>query len=94
VIAHEIHNDIKPRAPPSSPTHSAFANKQDKMLKKLAIKGSSSEEEEGDAAKSSSSDEKEEMDPKLLMQAKIMNKSLKINMMGYMVFLKDGHHHG
>jgi hypothetical protein len=28
------------------------------------------------------------------MQAKIMNKSLKINMMGYMVFLKDGHHHG
>jgi hypothetical protein len=34
------------------------------------------------------------MDPKLLKQAKIMNRSLKkINMMGYMVFLKDGHHH-
>jgi hypothetical protein len=34
------------------------------------------------------------MDPKLLKQAKILNKSLmKINMMGYMVFLKDGPHH-
>ena len=34
------------------------------------------------------------MHPKLLKQAKIVNKSLKkINMMGYMVFLKDGPHH-
>ena len=34
------------------------------------------------------------MHPKLLKQAMIMNKSLKkINMMGYMVFLKDGAHH-
>ena len=34
------------------------------------------------------------MHPKLLKQAKIMNKSLKkINMMGYMVFLKDGPNH-
>jgi hypothetical protein len=34
------------------------------------------------------------MDPKLLKQVKIMNKSLnKINMVGYMDFLKDGHHH-
>jgi hypothetical protein len=60
----------------------------------LDIKGSSSKEEEEDAATSSSSDEKEEMDRKLLKQAKILNKSLKkINMMGYMVFLKDGPHH-
>jgi hypothetical protein len=57
----------------------------------MVIQESSSEEEEEDAAKSSSSDEKEEMDPNLLNQAKILNKSLKkINMMGYMVFLKDG----
>ena len=34
------------------------------------------------------------MSPKLLEQAKIMSKCLKnINMMGYMVFLKDGPHH-
>jgi len=34
------------------------------------------------------------MHPKFLKQAKIMNKCLKnINMMGYMVFLKDGPHH-
>ena len=34
------------------------------------------------------------MHPKLLKQAKIMNKSLKkINIMGYMVFLKDGPNH-
>jgi hypothetical protein len=60
----------------------------------MVIQESSSEEEEEDAAKSSSSDEKEEMDPKLLKQVKILNKSLKkINMMGYMVFLKDGPHH-
>jgi hypothetical protein len=60
----------------------------------LDIKGSSSKEEEEDAATSSSSDEKEEMNPNLLKQTKILNKSLKkINMMGYMVFLKDGHHH-
>ncbi|RLN12513.1 hypothetical protein C2845_PM09G01270 [Panicum miliaceum] len=64
------------------------------MLKKLSIKGSSSEEEEEEASTSSSNDEKEEMNPKLLKQAKITNKSLKkINMMGYMVFLKDGPHH-
>jgi hypothetical protein len=94
VIAHELRNGIKPREPPSSLTHSALATKQAKMLKKMMIQESSSDEEEEDAAKSSSSDEKEEMDPKLFKQAKIMNKSLKkINMMGYMVFLKHGHHH-
>jgi hypothetical protein len=27
VIAHELHNGIKPREPPSSPTHSALARK-------------------------------------------------------------------
>jgi hypothetical protein len=64
------------------------------MLKKMVTQKSSSKEEEKDAAKSSSSDEKEEMDPKLLKQTKILNKSLKkINMMGYMVFLKDRPHH-
>jgi hypothetical protein len=94
MIAHKLRNGIKPREPPSSPTHSALASKQAKMLKKMVIQESSSDEEEEDATKSSSSDEKEEMDPKLLKQVKIMNKSLKkINMMGYMVFLKDGHHH-
>jgi hypothetical protein len=94
VIAHELRNGIKPREPPSSPTHSALASKKAKMLKKMVIQESSSEGEEEDAAKSSSSDEKEEMDRKLLKQAKILNKSLKkINMMGYMVFLKDGPHH-
>ena len=34
VTAHELRNDIKPRAPPSSPTYSALANKQVRMLKK------------------------------------------------------------
>ena len=38
VIAHELRNDIKPRAPLSSPTHSALACKQVKKLKKMAIK--------------------------------------------------------
>ena len=34
------------------------------------------------------------MSPKLYKQVKILNKSLKkINLMGYMVFLKDGPHH-
>ncbi|PVH31899.1 hypothetical protein PAHAL_9G255500 [Panicum hallii] len=94
VIAHEHRNGIKPREPSSSPTHSALASKKAKMLKKMVIQENSSEEEEEDAAKSSSSHEKEEMDPKLLKQAKIFNKSLKkINMMRYMVFLKDGPHH-
>jgi hypothetical protein len=55
VIAHELRNGIKPREPSSSPTHSALARKQAKMLKKM-IQESSSEEEEEDAAKSSSSD--------------------------------------
>ena len=54
VIAHEILNDIKARAPPSSPTHSALTSKQERLLKKMAIKGSSSEEEESQC---SSSDE-------------------------------------
>ena len=58
VIAHELRHDIKPRAPFSSPTHSALACKQVKKLKKMAIKGSSSEEEEEEACPSSSSDEK------------------------------------
>jgi hypothetical protein len=94
LIAHELRNDIMLRAPPSSPTHSALASKQAKMLKKMTIKGSSSEEEEGDARQCSSSDGKEEMSPMLLKQAKIMNKCLKkINMMGCKVFLKDGPHH-
>ena len=63
VIAHELHHDNKPRAPPYSPTYSAFACKQVKKLKKMAIKGSSSEEEEEEACRSSSNDEKEPMDP-------------------------------
>ena len=41
VIAHELRNDIKTKAPSSSPTHSALACKQLKKLKKMAIKGSS-----------------------------------------------------
>ena len=46
VTAHELPNDIKPRAPPSSLTHSALTSKQEMLLKKMAIKRSSSEEEE------------------------------------------------
>src|SRR6185436_4009440 len=57
VIAHELRHDIKPRAPPSSSTHSALACKQVKKLKKMAIKGSSSEEKEEEACQSSSNDE-------------------------------------
>ena len=49
VIAHELRHDIKPRAPPSSPTHSVLACKQVKKLKKIAIKCSSSEEKEEEA---------------------------------------------
>jgi len=40
VIAHELRNDIKPKAP-SSPTHNALACKQVKKLKKMTIKCSS-----------------------------------------------------
>ena len=83
VIAPELRNYIKPRAPPSSPTHSALTSKQARLLKKMAIKGSSSEEEESQC---STSNEDEVMSPKLYKQVKIMNKSLKkINFMGYMV---------
>ena len=57
VTAHELRNDIKPRAPPSSPTHSASTSKQKRLLKKMAIKKSSNEEEEEDASQGSSSDE-------------------------------------
>ena len=76
VIAYELRHDIKPRAPSSSPTHSALACKQVKKLKKMAIKGSSSEEEEEEACPNSSSDEKEPMNPNLYMQVKKMNKCL------------------
>ena len=65
VIAHELRNNIKPRAPPFSPTHSALACKQVKKLKKMAIQGSSNDEEEEDA-RSSSNDEKEPMNPQPL----------------------------
>ena len=82
VIAHELRHDIKPRVPPSSPTHSALACKQVKKLKKMAIKGSSSDEEEKDA-RNSSSDDKEPMHPNFCKQLKKMNKCLKeINSMG------------
>ena len=57
VMTHELRNEIKAKAPSSSPTHSALACKQLKKLKKMAIKGSSSDEEEEDA-RSSSNDEK------------------------------------
>ena len=83
VIAHELCHDIKPRAPPSSPTHSVLACKQVKKLKKMTIKGSSSEEEEEEACQNSSNDEKEPMNPNLYKQVKKMNKCLKkINSMG------------
>ena len=56
----------------------------------MTIKQSSSEEEESQC----SSNDEDVMSPKLFKQVKIMNKSLKkINLMGYMVFLKDGPHH-
>ena len=73
VIAHELRNDIKAKSSSSSPTHSAFACKHLKKLKKIAIKGSSSDEEEEDA-KSSSNDEKEPMNPNLYKQMKMINK--------------------
>ena len=53
LIVHELRHDIKPRAPPSSPIHSALACKQVKKLKKMAIKGSLSEEEEEEACQDS-----------------------------------------
>jgi len=94
VIAHELRHDIKPRAPPSSPTHSALACKQVKKLKKMAIKGSSSEEEEEEACQSSSNDEKDPINSNLYMQVKKMNKCVQeINSMGYMIFLKNGPNH-
>ena len=74
VTAYELRNDIKPRGPPSSPTHSALTSKQKKLLKKMAIKRSTSEEKESQC---SSSDEDGVMTPKLYKQVKIMNKSLK-----------------
>jgi len=81
VTGHELRNNIKPRAPPSSPTHSALACKQAKMLKKMANKRRSSEEKEKNENQCSSSDEGV-MPPKLYKQAKIMNESLKkINLM-------------
>ena len=59
----------------------------------MAIERSSSEEEKENESQCSSSDE-DVMTPKLFKQVKIMNKSLKkINLLGYMVFLKDGPHH-
>ena len=76
VIAHELRHDIKPRAPPSSPTHSALACKQGKKLKKMAIKDSSSEEKKEEACQNSSHDEKELMNPNLYKQVKKMNKCL------------------
>jgi len=78
VIAHELCNDIKPKATPSSPTHSALTCKQEKKLKKMAIKGSSSNEEEEDA-RSSPNDEKEPMNLNLYKKVKRMNKCLKKN---------------
>ena len=94
VIAYELRHDIKSRVPPPSPIHSALACKQIKKLKEMAIKGSSSEEEEEEACQNSSNDEKEPMDPNLYVQVKKMNKYLQeINLIEYIVFLKDGHHH-
>ena len=52
VIVHELRHDIKQKAPPSSPIHSALACKQVKKLKKMAIKGSSSDKKEEDARSS------------------------------------------
>ena len=46
MVAHALRHDIKPKAPPPSPTHSALACKHLKKLEKMAIKGSSSVEEE------------------------------------------------
>ena len=81
MIAHELRNDIKSKAPSSSPTHSALVCKQLKKLKKMDIKGSSRDEEEKDA-RNSSNDEKESMNPNLYKQVKKMNKCLKkINLM-------------
>ena len=37
VIAHELRHDIKPRAPPSSITHSSLACKEVKKLKKMEL---------------------------------------------------------
>ena len=60
----------------------------------MAIKGSPSEEEEEEICQSSSNDEKEPMNPNLYKQVKKMNNCLnEINLMGYMVFLKDVPHH-
>ena len=90
VTAHELLNDIKPRAPPSSPTHNALICKPVKKLKKMAIKGSSSDKKEEDA-RSSSNNEKEPINPDLFKQVKKINKCLKkINLIRYMIFLKDG----
>jgi hypothetical protein len=79
VTVHELWNNIKPRAPPSSPTHSALTSKQKRLLKKMAIKRNSSEEEESQC----SSNDEDLMSPKLYKQVKILNKNLKkINLMG------------
>ncbi|OEL15669.1 hypothetical protein BAE44_0023312 [Dichanthelium oligosanthes] len=86
VMAHELCFGIKPNAPSSLNNKSiVLSSKQEKIWKK-AIQERSSDEEQG-----FSSDK--EMDPKLIKQVEKLRECLKnINMMGYMVYLMDGHH--
>src|SRR6185436_8786726 len=76
VIAHELRNDIKTKAPSSSPMYRALACKQLKKLKKMVIQGSSSDKRE-ENARNSSNDDKEPMNPNLYKQVKKMNKYMK-----------------
>ena len=91
VIAHEIRNDIKPRAPPSSPTHSALTSNQEKLLRRWQSREVQVKRKGANAPQVM---KMESLPPSFYKQVKIINKSLKkINLMGYMVSLKDGPHH-
>jgi hypothetical protein len=79
---------------PSSPTIShALSSQQEKVLSRMATHGSSSEDDgdNGDDEDSSNDEEVESMVAEYVM--KIFKYVKKVNMYGYNVHLREGHHH-
>jgi hypothetical protein len=101
IMAHELQVMPKSKKAPqekpqeaSSPTTShALSNRQEKMLSRMATHGSSSEDDGDDAddGDSSSNEEVESMVAEYMK--KIFKYVKKINMYGYNVHLREGHHH-
>jgi hypothetical protein len=83
----------KPQEPSSLTTSHFLSSQQEKVMSRMATHGSSSEDDGDDGDNEDSSSDEEVKSMVAMYVKKIFKYVMKVNMYGYNVHLRKGHHH-